>query len=965
MKKILSLILCLSIQTVLFAQELSEAEVVKQYTTALTYMTKGNHRYAEARAIMEKILPSAYGEVKTRILLRLPMTWYFEGLQYQTNQNYEQALYCMKQAREGFHMASSTKNEMSAIIQTAAIKASMYDYEKALEAYRQAAVLAVNLKNDIKLMEILREEQKLNERLGDSERIQQVNMRMDSLGANTQNDHVRFEYYCHLGDEATSQNNFRMAEQWYLKNNAYIDGLGDDYLGADKYLYYSNLRTVYIKAGRWDEALKYAMLSKKEYQKTCDVTDPKYQMSYMTLADIYRLKGDSVRCFKCLDTLFISLDQFVEPREAHLLYITRARCNATFKNYRKALEDYKAADSLLATKYDNNIGERVRLLPLMGGLAHKLELHEETEQYYRQYADGIKHIYGDNRPDYIDALSYLANAEAFNGHIEEACRDYSSAVSKLKQQTKEHLPYMSVAERESYWRTASQLFLNMTPFALKAEKWQTTFTKDCYDGLVLSKAFLLESERSTYDLIKNNGTDKDLQDYSAIAAMKLSIRKLELNTSLNRDSIQKLTLKLRKLENLLVNSCLSYGEMTTFMGVGYQKIRNSLSKNDVLIDFTDFVTETRGRVYAAYLINGQQKYPLLKELFAESVIDSMGVFQPDQYYLGTTVQRLYQLLWKPFKDYVSEGATVYYVPSQLLFQIALESLPMEDGSLLGDHYQFVRLSSAREVVRNNPNLDIDITTKKVNAVLYGGLKYDLAEKVMKEEAAKYHSLPRFVARGDILRGDSVFRELPETRKEIEGIEKVLKLRHLSVRPYTGMTGTEESFLSMNGNAPQILHVATHGFYYTPNDAQKVDYLKGYTDAMSLSGLVLSGGNAAWLGKELPQGVLGGIMTAANIARIDLNGTQMAVLSACQTGQGKATPEGLFGLQRAFKKAGVRTLVMTLWNVSDVVTKEFMIKFYENLARLDWNKHKAFNEAKSYIRGKYKEPYYWAGFVILD
>lgn len=94
---------------------------------------------------------------------------------------------------------------------------------------------------------------------------------------------------------------------------------------------------------------------------------------------------------------------------------------------------------------------------------------------------------------------------------------------------------------------------------------------------------------------------------------------------------------------------------------------------------------------------------------------------------------------------------------------------------------------------------------------------------------------------------------------------------------------------------------------------------------------------------------------------------MAVLSACQTGQGKATSEGLFGLQRAFKKAGVKTMVMTLWSVSDVVTKEFMIKFYENLAdkSFAWDKRKAFEQAKSYIRAKYSEPFYWAGFVMLD
>ena len=450
-----------------------------------------------------------------------------------------------------------------------------------------------------------------------------------------------------------------------------------------------------------------------------------------------------------------------------------------------------------------------------------------------------------------------------------------------------------------------------------------------------------------------------------IAAMQAKIKDWERDYANNADSILEVATMEDVLEKRLTGRCRSYGDMTSFMNIGYEDVKKALHNDDILIDFTDYVTESRGRVYAAYLVHKSQKYPLLKELFEESVIDSMKVPQPDMYYTAKYGNELYRLLWEPFKDGVKDGATVYYVPSQLLFQIALESLPMEDGTLLGEHYTFVRLSSAREVVRNSARLNIDVAVKGTNAILYGGLKYDLGADVMKEEAAKYDITPLLATRGDILRGDSVYRELPETKKEIDGIESVLKSQRLAVTPYTGISGTEESFLNMSGHAPQILHVATHGFYYTPDAAQKIDYLKGNTDAMTLSGLVMSGGNAAWLGKELPEGVLGGILTAANISRLDLSEIQMAVLSACQTGQGKATPEGLFGLQRAFKKAGVQTLVMSLWNVSDVVTKELMIKFYENLAHNDWSKRKAFNDAKTYIRRKYADPYYWAGFVMLD
>ena len=235
---------------------------------------------------------------------------------------------------------------------------------------------------------------------------------------------------------------------------------------------------------------------------------------------------------------------------------------------------------------------------------------------------------------------------------------------------------------------------------------------------------------------------------------------------------------------------------------------------------------------------------------------------------------------------------------------------------------------------------------------------------MIEEAKKYDLSNLLAVRGDVVRGDSIFRELRGSKEEVIKVESVLKKQKWNVASYVGKNGTEESFLDMNSKSPMVLHLATHGFYYTPNKAGDINYLKGYTDAMSLSGLVLSGGNAAWLGKKLPIGVLGGILTANDIARLDLGNTDMVVLSACKSGQGKATSEGLYGLQRAFKKAGVGTIVMSLWGVSDKVTSEFMVAFYEQLVNGKvWNKRKAFENAKMIVRKKHPEPFYWAVFVL--
>lgn len=940
--------------------------VMNGYFVGTSFMKSSNRHYSEARALFHKILPFADVNMRNRIQSRIPMSWYFEGTSHQIQQQYEAALPCIEEAQKGFHKLRDTKNEIDALCQLGNIRNAMFDTYGALIEFQKAEQLAHGGKYDSKLMSILKEQRRLGNLIGNTELSFKVAMQIDSLVALTDDHKIKFEYYCYKGGEAKEHGNYNLAEHWYLKNEQYVQQLNDGFIGADKHLYYTYLRDLYTKTGKYDEALKYAELSKRESLRRNGHESMEHFMPYMSSAYIFRLKGDSINCFAHLDTLFMAMDRLSEPKMIQYLYTTRAGCYTAFKDNERALADYKEADRLLATKYPQNDGDRLKLLPLMGGAEHRLKNYDESERLYRMYAEGMRELHGENSSDYIDALYYLANAEGFAGHIDEACKHYSLSIEKNKMQIRSRLPYYTIEERESYWNSKSETLRNMTPFAIKAEQLQTEFTKDCYDGLVLSKSFLLESERSTYDIIKNGGNTENLHDVAMIAAMQAKIRGWERNYNQYADSILDLTSKAETLEKRLYDRCRSYGDMTSFMSFGYKEIKEKLNDGDVLIDFTDFVSGSRGRIYAAYLVNNKQDNPLLQELFAESKIDSMQVAYPDQYYESPYAEAMYQFLWMPFKDKVAEGATVYYVPSQLLFQIALESLPMEDGTLLGEHYHFVRLSSARELANLDTKLDIDLASTNRNAVLYGGLLYDLEANEWEVEAKKYDVSSLLAVRGDILQGDSI-PLLPGSKKEVDDIEKILKSHQLKVESYTGKRGTEESFLSMSGKAPQILHVATHGFFYTPVEAHEIDYLRGYKDAMSLSGLIMSGGYAAWRGKELPHGVLGGILTASNIARLDLNKNELTVLSACQSGKGQATPEGLYGMQRAFKKAGVKTMIMSLWHVSDVVGTEFMNIFYENLLNKDnhYDKRNAFDKAKSAIREKYSEPFYWACFVMLD
>jgi CHAT domain-containing protein len=188
---------------------------------------------------------------------------------------------------------------------------------------------------------------------------------------------------------------------------------------------------------------------------------------------------------------------------------------------------------------------------------------------------------------------------------------------------------------------------------------------------------------------------------------------------------------------------------------------------------------------------------------------------------------------------------------------------------------------------------------------------------------------------------------------------------------------EERIMGLEGvNSKSILHLATHGYIFpeynynnTIISRNSFQYNYRYSqNPMVRSGLVLTGGNWAWVGNDTLEklGVeQNGILTALEVSQLDLKKTKLVVLSACETGLGKVDGrEGTFGLKRGFKLAGVEQIIVSLWPVPDEETMELMTTFYKDLA-ITLDPIKSFQKAQRNLRTKYPDnPKNWAGFVLV-
>jgi CHAT domain-containing protein/tetratricopeptide (TPR) repeat protein len=334
---------------------------------------------------------------------------------------------------------------------------------------------------------------------------------------------------------------------------------------------------------------------------------------------------------------------------------------------------------------------------------------------------------------------------------------------------------------------------------------------------------------------------------------------------------------------------------------------------------------------------------------------------------------LYNLIWKPIDRFLPRRvSTVYVSVSGLLHRINLTTLPVGKKQVIADRYAIRQTGSTRQVTQRKP----DPIFANAAAVLYGGIRYHSDSTALSRELLAYQStgqdrgIAGFAVAGN--RDTTITWDyLPGTANEVTNINKLLRKAGFQTDLFTGWSAAEESIQAIGSGgrrSPGVLHIATHGYFYpaaAQSEAGALNTFAAHNHPLFRSGLLLAGAEYAWRTGRSYGDWEDGILTAYEISNLNLSNTKLAVLSACQTGLGDIKgSEGVYGLQRAFKMAGVDYLLVSLWQVPDRETAEFMEAFYS--AWLGGKTiHQAFAKAQKKMRKKFREVYKWGAWVLVE
>ncbi len=420
------------------------------------------------------------------------------------------------------------------------------------------------------------------------------------------------------------------------------------------------------------------------------------------------------------------------------------------------------------------------------------------------------------------------------------------------------------------------------------------------------------------------------------------------------------------MERLLVRSSSEFSDFEKSLRIDWTSVRNGLEDGEAAIEFTHFANSRDSVVYCALVLTKNYEIPVMVKLFEEKSLEKvLGSFGGNNLnYIngvyGTNTldnNALYNLIWKPIENHLIGINTVYFSPSGLLHKVSFAAIGKGVNNYLIDDFKLHLVSTTANV---NSAKSFRLEDNSVVSI-FGGISYTT------------HPDAR-----------ETWTYLNGTLDETRMITNIMQQQIRNINSITDSSASEKKFKEVSPQS-QVLHIATHGFFFPDplQVKQKIEEATEYGDVefrggsptfgmdnfvknqnpLMRSGLVFSGVNDYWSGAK-SVGDDDGVLTALEVINIDLRENQLVVMSACETGLGDiAGSEGVYGLQRAFKMAGTNFLIMSLWQVPDKETSEFMQTFYSELLT-SRNLQESFSKTQTQMRLKY-DPFFWAAFVLLE
>lgn len=625
--------------------------------------------------------------------------------------------------------------------------------------------------------------------------------------------------------------------------------------------------------------------------------------------------------------------------------------NIAQKKYPIAFNSLTQAEAIWRNKTGrkNNINA-ASIYTLTGDVYYQMKVYNKAEEFYNTAKGIYDKYFSKQHPEYVKILSKLAKVyymqkdyKRSKKNIEEALNDYDLFI-------KQYFPALSEREKAKYWNTMKGDFEFYNTLAFGQLEDFRDLAGKVYNYQLLTKALLLSSSIKIRERILNS-TDENLKRIynNWVSKKEFLTNALSMSSEqLVQNGIDPVALgnEVEKLERELSQKSELFSQSFENKKITYENVQKSIGKNDVAVemvryryfnhDFTDSI------IYVAMYVKNDNARPKIIAMPAGQKMETRYF----HYYRNSMMSKLpdaysYKIFWEPIQREIGQYATIFLSPDGIYNLINLESIATPDGKFVIDNSNIVIVSNTK-----------DLYLRKVKT------------RVQSSNTATMFGNPKFYATASTQR---TIADLPGTEKEVSELQDLLNQKGWKTSEYLETSATEEQVKDMD--SPKIFHIATHGFA-TPaisdDDAKQMTASEAQLTENPLlkTGLLLKGAGDL-LGKtKYNYNMESGILTAYEAMNLNLDKTDLVVLSACETGLGEVSNgEGVYGLQRAFLVAGAKVLIMSMFKVDDEATQKLILNFYKKWLNTG-NLRQSFVDAKKELRVDYPEPIFWGAFMMI-